>query len=98
MSKTRVKTTYEVFSDPYGTTETRTLYCVHNNSCDITTFYEEDGSVADMIFEECVTGHDKWDAVLKLMAPFKDPKSHSMELIKGVEYFTIAPWEEKTKK
>ena len=69
MSHTRVKTTYmEAVGPGYG--EERTLYCHHNHSCDITTFYEQDGEVAYMVFEdENYGGRTKWDAVMLLDNP-----------------------------
>ena len=42
MSHVRIKTTFEV-SAPFGTTETKTLYAHHNNSCDVVTFYDDSG-------------------------------------------------------
>lgn len=59
MSHTRVKTTYSV-EGSYGSTETKSLYCDHNNCYDITTFYNEDGSTAIMCFGEWETGNDLW--------------------------------------
>ena len=44
MSKHRVKTEY-MTQGVYGSTEKNILYAEHNNSCDIITFYEEDGTV-----------------------------------------------------
>ena len=90
MSHLRVKTTYEV-EGAYGSTEIGTLYCHHNNSCDIITFYTEDGEVANMCFQEWSRGKDMWDAMIKLWSPFKD--SSCKELQDGVEYYYIPPWE-----
>lgn len=59
MSYLRVKAEYEVCGDPWGGTEKRTLYCHHNMSADTTAFYEEDGSMATMFFEEWSTGNNK---------------------------------------
>lgn len=91
MSHTRVKTTYLV-SGPFGSSETVELYCDHNNSCDTSTFYYADGSIADMFFEDWVSGKNKFDAVLRLMSPFKEG-SHT-EYKEGVEWYGRGPWEQ----
>ena len=91
MSHTRVKTTYAV-QGSHGSTEIRTLYCHHNMSCDVKTYYDEDGGVASMNFEEWESGHDLWDAMLKLDSPFKE--EWNGELKDGVEHYFRAPWEE----
>lgn len=44
MSHIRIKTTYQE-EGPYGTEETRTLYCHHNLSCDYVTFYDDRADV-----------------------------------------------------
>lgn len=80
MSHTRVKTTYEQQGE-WASTEERELYCHHNHSTDITSFYEDDGSVANMIFQEW-GNNDKWDAVVLLWSPFK--QGWSGELKDGV--------------
>jgi hypothetical protein len=90
MSKTRVKTTYEA-SGPWGSTETHDLYCKHNHSCDITTFYDSNGEVEDMVFESW-SDNDKWDAMNRLWMPFKD--EWNGELKDGVEYYYKGPWED----
>lgn len=43
MSHIYRKTQYAT-TGPYGETEMRTLYVHHNNSCDIVSFYAEDGA------------------------------------------------------
>ena len=91
MGKLRVKAEYEICGDPWGGTEKRALYAFHNMSNDTVTFYEEDGSIADMLFEEWSSGKDKWDVMNKLWFPFKDKWGE--ELLEGVEYYTEAPWE-----
>lgn len=93
MGKLRVKTEYEECGDPWGGTETRTLYCFHNVSNDTVTFYEESGEVADMSFSEWTPGKDKWDAMNKLWFPFKD--EWGGELLDGVEYWYKEPWNKK---
>lgn len=70
MSHTRVKTTYEE-SGPYGSTITRTLYCHHLDSNDTVTFYEDDGSIACMQFEEWGL-RDKWHAMTLLRFPYDE--------------------------
>lgn len=92
MGKTRVKTTYHTMGS-YGSTEVKTLYCFHNHSSDYTTFYEEDGSVATMCFEDWSNGRDLWDAMQLLWSPFKD-KWYG-ELLDGVEYYHGEPWNNK---
>jgi len=94
MSATGVKTTYEEMGD-YGASETKTLYCKHHQGSDTVTFYNEDGSVADMAFQEWSSGKDKWDAMQKLWMPFKD--EWEGELIDGVERYYVPPWEQDHK-
>lgn len=91
MSKTAVKTTYSV-EGAYASTDTQELYCIHNHNSDYTTFYRKDGSVQEMIFGECETNNDLWDAMNKLWYPFKGEWGRS-ELKDGVEFFGKAPWE-----
>jgi len=91
MSKTNVKTTYSV-EGVYASTETKTLYCQHNNSIDITTFYDEDGDTQIMCFSEWETGNDLWDAMNRLWFPYKGEWGRS-ELKDGVELYNKAPWE-----
>ncbi len=84
MSGIRVKTTYEVMG-MYGSTDTETLYCYHNMSCDCVTFYNSKGDVQDMAFHEWSSGKDLWDAMQRLWFPFKD--KWNGELLDGVEYY-----------
>jgi hypothetical protein len=90
MSHTKVKTTYSV-EGAYGSTETKTLYCHHNNSCDCTTFYDENGDVQSMHFNEWEKGNDLWDAMIRLYFPFTDGLNGKLR--DGVEYYGKAPWE-----
>lgn len=90
MSKTKVKTTYSV-QGSFASTEIRVLYCEHNHSTDYTTFYNEDGSIVQMCFDEWKTGDDLWDAMLRLDSPFKDKWGD--ELKDRVEYYFKDPWE-----
>ena len=92
MSHTKVKTTYSVMGS-YGSTEKKELYCHHNHSCDCTTFYNKDGSVTSMAFEDWESGNDLWDAMQRLWSPFKD--EWNGELLDGVEYYYTSPWEEE---
>ena len=90
MSHTRVKTTYSV-EGAYASTETIPLYCHHNHSCDITSFYHDDGSLVQMCFGEWESGNDLWDAMLRLDFPYKD--EWGGELKDNVEYYHKGPWE-----
>ena len=92
MSHTRVKTTYEI-EGAYGSTQTVELYCHHNHSCDCTTFFNSKGEVESLFFCDWSRGNDLWNAVQRLMFPFKDERG--AELKEGVEYYFIPPWEIK---
>ena len=92
MSHLRVKTTYLEMGD-YGSDVVKTLYCHHNLSADCTTFYEEDGSVAGMSFEDWCSGKNKWDAMQKLWSPFENVENRVLK--EGVEYYFNATWENK---
>ena len=94
MSHTRVKTKYAVEAS-YGGTDYVDLYCHHNHSCDYITYYDEDGNIVDMQFHSWVTDNDLWDAMNRLWFPYKD--EWGGELKDGVEYYGVAPWEEKDK-
>lgn len=82
MSYTRVKTTYSVMG-AFGSTDTEELYCIHNHGCDAVTFYDNNGAVTSMDFNE-------WDAMNRLWYPFKE--EWGGELKQGVEYFSKPPW------
>lgn len=88
MSHTRVKTTYAE-QGSYGSTDYKTLYCHHNYNSDFTTFYNEQGGIANMIFNEWEEGNDLWDAVQRLWFPFKD--KWGGELKEKVEYYKEIP-------
>ena len=92
MSHTRVKTTYSLQGSFAGTDKVE-LYCHHNHTCDTTTFYNSDGTVAEMIFSEWVSGDDLWDAMNRLMFPFQDKWGGTLK--GGVEYYSIEPWNSK---
>ena len=92
MSHTRIKTTYGT-QGPYASTDTFTLYCDHNHTSDFTSFYHEDGSYVDMIFQEWESGNDMWDAVMRLMyypKYFKDQEKGYGEFTEEsmIEYWT----------
>jgi hypothetical protein len=94
MSHTRVKTTYSV-QGAFASTEVVELYCHHNHSSDFTTFYWDDGTTVNMVFEKWESGNDLWDAVNRLWFPFKE--EWGGELKDNVELYGIAPWEDKSK-
>lgn len=94
MSQLRVKTTYEV-EGAFGSTEIRELYCQHLNSCDCVTFFNVNGEVENMSFCSWSEGNDLWDAVNRLIYPFKDKWGE--ELKDKVEYYGVPPWQEKIK-
>lgn len=79
MSHVRLKTTYNI-SDLYGNVEQRTLYAHHNNSCDIVTFYDEDGGV--LFYVEDTMNNNMIDAINRLFN-YSDPKTGLKE---GVDY------------
>jgi len=89
MSSTKVKTTYNV-QGSYGSTETRILYCHHHNSTDNVIFYDENGDIAIMFFNEWITGNDLWDAMNRLWYPYKGKWGQS-ELKDNVEYYIEEP-------
>ena len=81
MSRYRVKTEY-VTQGAYGSLDKNILYAEHNNSCDIVTFYEEDGTVLFCV--EDTERNNLFDAIQRLYTPFnKDGK-----LIENVEYYS----------
>lgn len=71
MSHTRLKTQYAV-EGIFGSTDYNWLFCDHNHSNDVTTFYNEDGRVQSMCFAEWEPGNDLLDAMERLLDPFKD--------------------------
>jgi len=90
MSHTKVKTTYAI-QGKYGNTEIVNLYCHHNHSNETTTFYNEDGSITNMFFNEWETDNDLWDAINILWFPFKN-ESWGGDLKDNVEYYNQVPW------
>jgi len=79
MSHIRVKTKYQV-QGAYGSTEKRTLYAHHNNSCDVVTFFDEDGTYLFSV--EDTIDNNLMDAINRLYAPHKN----SSELDDNVQY------------
>lgn len=49
-----------------------------------------------MVFQEWSNGNDLRDAMNRLWSPYKDKWGE--ELKDGVEYYGVAPWEDKQKK
>lgn len=96
MSHLYLKTSFEQQADAWGGTEILDMYVDHNFTSDFTTFYNSDGSVVQMIFQDWSSGKDKWDAVLKLAQPFTGEWQNS-PLKEGVEYSRL-PWETKSLK
>lgn len=80
MSSVRVKTEYHI-QGAYGSTEKRTLYARHNNSCDVVTFYDEDG--AYLFSVEDTMDNNLMDAINRLYTPHKNT---SGELAEGVQF------------
>lgn len=92
MGHTRVKTTYSV-QGVFASTEVVELYCHHNHSSDFTTFYWDDGTAVNMVFQSWESGNDLWDAMNRLWFPFKE--KWGGELKDNVELYGIPPWEDK---
>lgn len=85
MGKVRVKTTYAQMG-AFGSTDTKTLYCIHNSVSDTITFYDESGDVPSMAFHEWESGNDLLDAMIRLFDPFIE--GWHGELKPNVEFFT----------
>lgn len=69
MSRIRVKTDYQIEVE-YGRTENKTLYAEHGNSCDIVTFYDENGAYLFSIQD--TVENNLMDAIKRLYAPDKN--------------------------
>lgn len=88
MSHTRVKVKYEE-EGPWGSTTDETLYCDHNHSSDMVTFYHADGSIMLTINE--FSSNNLWSAMETLMYYHKHHldgervKGFSKE--SGIEYY-----------
>jgi uncharacterized protein YrzB (UPF0473 family) len=80
MSHVRVKTEYQI-QGAYGSTEKRILYAHHNNSCDIVTFFDEDGTYLFSV--EDTMDNNLMDAINILYAPHKNT---SGELNENVQF------------
>lgn len=64
MSHNRIKTTY-VITGNYGVEEEHTLYADYNNSCDVATFYDSDGTRLFSI--EDTVNNNLGDAIIRLI-------------------------------
>ncbi len=80
MSHVRVKTEYQI-QGAYGSTEKRTIYAHHNNSCDVVTFFDEDGTYLFSV--EDTMDNNFMDAINRLYAPHKNT---SGELNENVQF------------
>ena len=69
MSHYRLKTKYNT-EGSYGSVDTKTLYAHHNLSCDIVSFYDEDGDC--IISVEDTLENNLLNAINRLYAPFKE--------------------------
>jgi hypothetical protein len=79
MSHYRLKTKYN--EEGYcGSTEEHTLYAHHNLSCDVVTFYDEEGRVLISIGD--TIDNNLLDAINRLYAPF----GSDLKLSEGVEH------------
>ena len=94
MGQTKLKTTYST-EGGYGTTDTVELYCEYNHTTDHVAFYDKDGQPPQMMFSVRESGNDKWDAMMRLMNPYKNKWND--ELKDGVERLKELPWENKCK-
>jgi hypothetical protein len=83
MSHVRVKTEYQI-QGAYGSTEKRTLYAHHNNSCDVVTFFDEDGTYLFSV--EDTMDNNLMDAINRLYAPHKNT---SGELNENVQFMDV---------
>ena len=79
MSHVRVKTEYQI-EGAFGSTEKKTLYAHHNNSCDVVTFFDEDGSYLFSV--EDTMNNNLLDARNRLFM-YSKPNG---ELVDGVSY------------
>lgn len=68
MSHIRIKTEYQVMGT-YGSIEKKTLYAHINNSCDVVSFFDEDGTFLFSV--EDTMDNNLMDAIKRLYAPFK---------------------------
>lgn len=87
MSHIRVKTKYQT-EGAYGSIEERVLYADHNNSCDIVTFYDQDGNW--LLSVEDTMDNNLLDAINRLYAPYKGTGT-DYKLSKDIEYYQELP-------
>lgn len=72
MSHYRCKTKYNT-EGSYGSIEEQTLYAHHNLSCDIVSFYDEDGDC--ILSVDDTMGNNQLDAINRLYSPFAEFKT-----------------------
>ena len=82
MSHVRVKTEYQI-QGAYGSTEKRTLYARHNNSCDVVTFFDEDGTYLFSV--EDTMDNNLMDAINRLYAPHKNTSGKLNEYVQFMD-------------
>jgi hypothetical protein len=80
MSHYRLKTTYEV-EGAYGSREKKILYAHINNVCDITSFYDEDGTY--MFSVEDTEKNNLFHAIERLLYAWNED---GRELREGVQH------------
>ncbi len=71
MSHTRVKTKYYTMG-AYGSVDEKILYADLDNSCDMITYYDEQGRI--ILVVEDTQDNNILDAINRLYAPFRDNK------------------------
>ena len=83
MSSYYFKTKYKEMGN-YGSVDEHIIYCHHNNSCDIVSYYNEKGecllSVEDTLHDNIL------DAFNKLMWAWENTREN--KLVDGIEYMT----------
>jgi hypothetical protein len=81
MSHCRLKTTYNEMG-AYGSVDKKTLYAHHNNSCDIVSFYDENGNFLFCV--EDTMDNNLFDAIKRLFYAWEDARAN--KLMEGVEH------------
>lgn len=82
MSHLKIKTTYNQ-EGAYGSTDEKTLYCHHNNTVDVVTFYDEDGKLLFSV-SDTLDNH-LFDAMKRLFSPYKKDGEHNYKLKEGIK-------------
>lgn len=97
MSHTRVKVKYEE-EGPYASTTEETLYCHHNHTCDVVTFYDGDGNHLLSINE--FSSNNLWTAIEKLMYYHRHLEQGigSFDNKSGIEYWSAEDKEKINRK